>query len=264
MMYLPDFLNLGIGFRKYFTAVPAITDELRRDVYRIRHDVYCSELGYEPVRPDGMEVDAYDEHSVHCLLQSKADGAYAGCIRIVMARPDDPLRPLPFEKLCEATLDRRRVDPAALPRARIGEVSRLAVIGRYRRRKDEAKYPAGLSTADFGTRDMPRFPYLTVGLYLGMIAQARRHGIETLFILTQARLASHLSRLGIDVQRIGAPVEHRGPRVPSLLSVDGVVSGLGAFVRPLYDVIDDEIGAAYRASDPSAAGARQRQGVGGT
>ena len=245
-MYLPDFLNLGIGFQKYFAAVPAVSDELKRAAYRIRHDVYCRDLAFEPVRPDGMETDGCDSHSIHTLLRSKANAEYVGCIRLVLAHPQDPMSPLPVERLCAQTIDRRIVDPQKLPRDRIAEVSRLAVISRYRRRKGEANRPAGITENDFGTRDRPRFPYITVGLYLGMIAQARRHGIETLLVLTEARLASHLSRLGVRVQRIGGAVEHRGPRVPSLIVVDEVIAGFGAFVRPLYKVIADEIDAGYR------------------
>lgn len=243
---MPDFLNLGIGFQKYFTAVPAVSDELKRAAYRIRHDVYCKELSFEAVRPDGMETDACDSHSIHTLLRSKANDEYVGCIRLVLAQPQDPMSPLPVERLCARTIDRRIADPQKLPRDRIAEVSRLAVISRYRRRKGEATRPAGITEDDFGTRDRPRFPYITVGLYLGMIAQARRHGIETLLVLTEVRLASHLSRLGIRVQRIGGPIEHRGSRVPSLIVVDEVIAGFGAFVRPLYKVIADEIDIGYR------------------
>jgi N-acyl amino acid synthase of PEP-CTERM/exosortase system len=243
---LPDFLNLGIGFRKYFTAVPALTDELKRAAYRIRCDVYCKDLSYEPVRPDGMETDAYDDYSEHCLLKSKMDEDYVGCIRLVFARPGDPLFPLPFERLCAATIDRAIVDPVKLPRDKIAEVSRLAVISQYRRRKGEAKLPASINDNDFGTPDRPRFPYITVGLYLGMMVQAQRRGIEMLFVLTEISLATLLSRLGIRLQRIGASVEQRGLRVPSLIIVDDVIGGFGAFIRPLYDVIADEINTAYR------------------
>ena len=52
-----------------------------------------------------------------------------------------------------------------------------------------------------------------------MIAQARHHGIETLFMLTERRLAKQLSRLGVNVHKIGAPIEHRGIRYPSMMSV---------------------------------------------
>ena len=54
-MHLPDFLNLGAGFSRYFRIQPAFSEELRRNVFRIRHAVYCEELGYEPVREDGLE-----------------------------------------------------------------------------------------------------------------------------------------------------------------------------------------------------------------
>jgi N-acyl amino acid synthase of PEP-CTERM/exosortase system len=120
------------------------------------------------------------------------------------------------------------------------------VISKYRRRKGEARRPAGISDSDFGTPDRPRFPYITVGLYLGMIAQARRQGVERLLLLTEVRLASHLSRLGVRVQRIGGAVEHRGSRVPSMIMVDEVIAGFGTFVRPLYEVIADEIDGVHR------------------
>jgi N-acyl amino acid synthase of PEP-CTERM/exosortase system len=199
-----------------------------------------------------METDAYDRHSAHCLLRSKADGVYVGCIRLIFARPDDPSHPLPVEALCAATIDRALVDPARLPRDRIAEVSRLAVVSQYRRRKGEAKRPGDISKSDFGTPDRPRFPYIPVGLYLAMLAQARQHGIERLLVLTEVRLANHLSRLGVKLQRIGGAVEHRGPRVPSMIVVDDVIAGFGPFVRPLWDVIAEEIETPYwaRAQQP--------------
>ncbi len=251
MARLPAFLNIGIGFSRYFTAVPAVTDELKRTAYRIRHDVYCRDLAFEPLRPDGMETDRYDAHAVHCLLKTISSQEYVGCIRLIFARRDEPDLLLPFEQACARTIDRAIVDPLRMPRDRIAEVSRLAVVSSYRRRKGEAKVAASISQHDFGSADQPRFPYIPVGLYLSVIAQARRHGIETLFMLTEPRLAKHLSHLGVDIHRIGGPVEHRGQRVPSMLSVEGVVRGLNFAVRPLYDVIAREVDAAYGANAPS-------------
>jgi N-acyl amino acid synthase of PEP-CTERM/exosortase system len=244
---LPGFLNIGVGFSRYFTAVPALTDELRRAAYRIRHDVYCRDLGFEPIRPDGLETDEHDRNAVHCLLRNVHSGEYVGCIRLILTRPDEPTAPLPFERICARTIDRSIVDPARMARDRIAEVSRLAVVSAYRRRKGEKKVPASISARDFGGINEPRFPYIPVGLYLGMIAQARRHGIQTVFMLTEARLANHISRLGVDIRRIGSPVEHRGARIPSMLDVEGVVRGLNFVVRPLYDVIAREVDSAYRA-----------------
>src|SRR6185437_3065207 len=115
-MYLPEFLNLGAGFSKYFRAVPALDDDLRRTVFGIRHAVYCEELGYEPVRDDRLESDIFDQRSVHCLLQSVTSGEYVGCVRVVLADRINLEQPLPFEDLCDDSIDRAIVDPGKLDR----------------------------------------------------------------------------------------------------------------------------------------------------
>lgn len=102
-MSLFDRFNLGEGFSRYFEVLSATTDELRNDVYRIRHEVYCEELGFEPVRPDRRETDVFDRHSVHCLLRSASEThELVGCTRMVLANPDERDAPCP-SKPCAAT-----------------------------------------------------------------------------------------------------------------------------------------------------------------
>jgi N-acyl amino acid synthase of PEP-CTERM/exosortase system len=240
-MLLFELVNLGVGFKKYFEIVPALNDELREHVYRIRHEVYCEELKYEPARPDRREIDEYDRHSLHCLIRSVANGAYVGCTRLVLARPEDPHYPLPLEKTCAATIDRSLLDPRVLPRRMVAEISRLAVIARYRSRKGEHKSAAPLNDASFGTPDRPRFPYLTLGLYLATVELARQHGISTLLLLTEPRLATQLKRLRVQIRQIGGPVDHRGTRIPSLINVASVIDGLNFLLRPLYEVIAEQV-----------------------
>lgn len=240
-MFLFEMLNLGEGFRKYFEVVPALTPELRDHVYRIRHSVYCEELKFEAVRPDGRETDENDAHSIHCLLRSVNNGEFVGCTRLILARPADPLYPLPFEKSCKATIDRNIIDPQILPRERIGEVSRLAVISKYRKRKGDIGHVDGISEDGFGDLKRPRFPYIPVGLYLGIIELALRHGVDTIFVLTEPRLAAHFGKLGVKVTQIGGAVEHRGKRVPSMMNAKGIIEGLNFVTRPLYKVIAAEV-----------------------
>ena len=233
-------LNLGEGFKKHFEIVPALSPELRDQVFRIRHSVYCEELQFEPIRADGRETDDYDEHSLHCLLRNIHNGEFIGCTRLIRQRPADPFHPFPFENTCSASIDRAIVDPRALPRETIGEVSRLAVLRTYRKRRGEDREPFGFSNP-FGDTKRPRFPYIPVGLYLGIIELALRHGVTTIFVLTEPRLAAHFSRLGVKVTQIGSPVEHRGLRIPSMMDCRSIIDGLSFITRPLYKVVAEAI-----------------------
>lgn len=241
-MKLFDRFNLGHGFRKYFRVQAASTEALRDDVYRIRHEVYCEELKFEPERPDRRETDDYDRHSLHCLIRTSTEpDNLVGCTRLVLTNPEDRTGLLPFERTCAATLDRSIVDPMKLQRERIAEVSRLAVRAYYRRRRGETNTAATISDEDFGTQTQPRFPYIPIGLYLGAVALAHRNNIDTLFVLTEPRLASHFAKLGVDIRQIGGAVEHRGARVPSMMDVQSIIKNMRFLVKPMWRVILEEI-----------------------
>ncbi len=235
----------GGGFGHYFEIVPALTAALLDEVFRIRHRVYCEDLGFEPPRRDGRESDEYDSQSLHLLIRSVKTGEHVGCARIIRARARDPEQFLPFERVCSSSIDRSIVDPAQLQRDTIGEISRLSVVSGYRKRKGETHKPVSLRVRDFGTPEKPRFPYILVGLYLGVIELARVHGIETLFVLTEPRFAAHLSRIGVDIRPIGSGVEHHGTRVPSMMRTSEIIGSLKPLFRPLYASIAREVAPAF-------------------
>lgn len=233
-------------FGQYFRVSPALDDAARDEVYFVRHDVYARELGFEPVRADARERDRYDDHSLHCLVRTNDEHVRpVGCARIVLPDPRDPHAPLPFEIACKDSLDRRIVDPAALPRHLIGEVSRLAVMGEFRRRKGEDQRPVAMSSADHAGNPMSRFPNIPVSLYFGAVALAQRQGVEYLFTLTEPRLAKHFARGGVNIQAVGTPIEHRGLRVPSMMRVSELYAGLRAMVRPIWHEVHAQIETAH-------------------
>jgi N-acyl amino acid synthase of PEP-CTERM/exosortase system len=237
------------GFRARFEVVPAFTEALKEQVYRLRHGVYCEDLGWEAIRPSGQESDEYDAHSVHILLRHIATGENVGCVRMVLARPEDPAFRLPFERVCDGKLDATGTVFDSLPRDKVAEISRLAVISKFRRRQGEARRPVPGTTQIFGTESAPRFPYILVGLYVGIVVMAKFHGIGTLFVLTEPRLAEHFKKIGVtEIKQIGSPVEHRGMRIPSLMPVDGIIDGfcMNPLIRPIYDSIYDQISSTWR------------------
>lgn len=242
--------HLGTSFRQYFRIVPALTEELRREAYRVRHSVYCEDLQFEFSRPDGFETDEYDAHSLHLLIHSISNDTFIGCTRIVLLPPDSNDKRLPFEKTCAQTLDRSIIDPSRLPADKIGEVSRLAVTSTFRRRKGEKNHPVNISEEDFSTGPMTRFPYIPLGLYIGTVELARIHNIKVLFMLTEERLASHFSRLGARLEPIGAPIEHRGLRFPSMVETSSIISNMHPIFRPLYQTIAEDIKAGLEGKNP--------------
>lgn len=235
-------LDLKSLFKQYFEIVPAFSATLKEEVYRIRHQVYCEELKFETEKSDKREIDEYDDDSLHLLIRSVKTGEFVGCTRIIHPSVENPSNLLPFEKACINTLDRTIVDPAKLPRHKISEVSRLAVIASFRKRKSDArKTSIGISNEDFGTANQPRFPYIPVSLYLGTTKLAHYFGIEYVFVLTEKRLAQHFHKLGFELTFIGNPIEHHGKRVPSMLSVNGTIKNMHTSLLPLYNTIATDI-----------------------
>lgn len=238
--------DLGEGFSALFELVPALDAATREAVFRVRHEVYCRDLGWEPVRDDGLETDAYDAQAVHILLRLRATGEPVGCTRLVLTDAKDPSRLLPFEHSCADVIDRSRIDPSALPRQLIGEVSRLAVMRRFRQRKGEEGKAVSISDDDFEPRGaQSRFPFIPVGLYMGVAAMVYRLGLSHVFLMTEPRLLQHFARMGFGIEQIGEAIEHRGQRAPALLLPSTFRGGLRPLVRPLFAAIEAEVNAAF-------------------
>lgn len=242
MMLRDDPVQISQGFSKYFSIEAAISEAQRNEVFRLRHDVYCRDLGFEALRADERETDEVDWHSVQCLLRTRTEPSMAaGCARLVMTNPSDQNELLPFEVLCADVIDRSILDPEKLPRHKIAEVSRLAVHSHFRRRRGEQTTPVALSQEDYDSATQPRYPYVVKGLILGALALANYHDIEFLFVITEVRLRDHLAKIGFDLCKIGEPIEHRGLRVPSVMRVQQLVDSLKGQARPLWELIKGEI-----------------------
>jgi len=65
----------------------------------MRHQVYCEELGYEPVTQEGREADEDDCHSDHLLVRRAGDGEAVGCGRVIHPIPGRPLPSLTHARL---------------------------------------------------------------------------------------------------------------------------------------------------------------------
>jgi N-acyl amino acid synthase of PEP-CTERM/exosortase system len=188
--------DLARAFDDEFRVVIADTPSLRDAAFALRHEVYCREFGFEPVRADGLERDAYDARARHYLLAHRQSGAWAACVRIVFADDCGQRIGLPFEDAGVSLLDDVPVDLAAVPRASIGEISRLTIAAEFRRRAPagDARPPALLHTA------------------LIAAAATAESGLGSAVCMMKPGLEVQLQTYGIRFTRLSGIVQHRGER----------------------------------------------------
>jgi N-acyl amino acid synthase of PEP-CTERM/exosortase system len=225
-----DSVSLSSHFSQYFSIYVANTPALKEGVFRIRYQVYCEELGYEPLDkfPDQLEKDAYDSRSIHCILQHKPTGIYAGCVRLVLSDPNDPEAKFPFENICTDHL----INFKEKPRAHFGEVSRLAVISKFRKREGEQKNPVGLIMFDEKKKEKEenteqrRFPVIALSLYLASTSLGIDLGLDYAITLMEPRLARHLKMSGLIGRPIGQVIDFHGKRGPFAMEKQEVLNGL--------------------------------------
>jgi N-acyl amino acid synthase of PEP-CTERM/exosortase system len=229
--------DLAQGFRTRLELVPAVDEPLQQASYRLRHTVYCEDLGFEPVREDRRETDLYDAHARALLMRQIGTGEFIASARLIRTPSDRTDDLLPFEVICADTLDCSMLARDPVPREAVAEASRLCVISKFRRREGEDPVPAPLAERDFGDHLFPRFPYMIIGLYLGVAAMARLEGVRRLYQLTEPRLAEHLSRLNVQVVPVGGAVQDRGMRIPSMIDVEALVANLDRFVRLMFEEV---------------------------
>ncbi|MFN3920736.1 MAG: GNAT family N-acyltransferase, partial [Methylohalobius sp.] len=103
-------IDLKARFYEYFKLVHATTEALKREVYKLRFQVYCLETGFERKEDcqvfyeNGQEVyletDSYDCRSDHYLIRHNRSGLYAATVRLVLPDPGNPQALFPIEEHC--------------------------------------------------------------------------------------------------------------------------------------------------------------------
>jgi len=230
-------------FQSHFDIVPADQEHMLDKVFRIRHQVYCEELGFEQCREDLLEQDEFDHSAMHCLLRHKASQSYVGCVRLILADQSAPNQGFPFERVCGQSLDWTFDVAKGTGRKCYGEISRLAIAGQFRRRRPgECPAQERLRDAESDSDDARKlFPSVALGLYLAITAMGLNKGLDGVFAMMEPRLARQLRRFGIHFEQVGQPVEHRGTRVPYFISRSALMDNLKVDCRALLGKIQTRL-----------------------
>lgn len=238
-------MDLVEPYREFFSITMADTDDLRKEVFRLRYDVYCRELAWEDPGnfPDQLEKDIYDGVSRHCLLMHKRTGLYAGTVRMVLTHDSDLQPPIPLVDHCAGKLFDGPLRPDRLPVGSYGEISRLALRGEFRRRASEQNNPEGHGEQlfEWTQTERRRFPHIALGLYLGASAVGLADGASGVYAMMEPRLARHLRYAGIRFEQVGEPIDFRGLRAPYYISRKVLFKYLSRPLRKLLFAIAEDM-----------------------
>ncbi|GAA0857959.1 PEP-CTERM/exosortase system-associated acyltransferase [Aliiglaciecola litoralis] len=229
-------------FSDYLKPVFSESQEHKNHSYGIRHQVYCEELNFEPVREDKLETDNFDDHSYHCLIQHRSSERYAGTVRLIVSNSET--QQLPIEMYCKEAIQRPDLFPDKFDRNDICEISRLAVPLEFRRRKMDDYEGAAIGMINkesYSETELRCFPFIAVGLYLSATAILLNKNINHCFVMVEPRLARSMRFVGLPFEQIGPVIDYHGKRAPFYIQPKQVENNLKDDFKALLRNINNEI-----------------------
>ncbi|MFP4647907.1 MAG: PEP-CTERM/exosortase system-associated acyltransferase [Halorhodospira sp.] len=238
--------------RRRHESGESLPDDFRniRELFRLRHNVYCEEFQYEPLQPDGLEMDDYDERSWHAVLRyrgangDKPSGQLAGCVRVVYSEPVVGHPALPLQAHYHHPFFANGPSPEQFEASTICEISRLAVHQGFRRRAKEQEAKEGAISMP-AKEQVRTFPLLAAGLFAAAAATIIEQRKDHIFVMMEPKLHHRLHRKErIRFAQIGVPINFRGQRAPYYLNAEEGQHDLRASpnLAPLYEIVRQQLG----------------------
>lgn len=180
--------------RDQFVVTLADTPEARHEAFRVRHQVYCIERGYEPAA-GSIETDEFDARSRHVLLTRRDTGETVGTVRVVLHDPRRPQDSFPLQRVTAPGLLRH------LPLPDTAEISRFSL-------SKDRRATSGQAGA-----------LMRLGLIQGAIRVFGQEGLTHWCAIMERSLVRLLQATAIHVETVGPMVEFHGLRQPVTCSL---------------------------------------------
>ncbi len=193
----------------------ADTPALVEHAYRLRHQVYCLERGYEPSVND-LETDAYDKHARHVVLSLRGCGTVIGTVRMILPQARQPARSFPMQAVCG------RAALSAVPLRSAVEVSRFAVS---KERRNVSPAAASLSR---------------LTLVRGLVQLSQQADVTHWCAVMERTLLRLLRSSGIHFEAVGPLVEYHGLRQPAFCELAGMLDRMRAEQPAIWDFVTNE------------------------
>lgn len=229
-------------FSRYLKPQVANSEDVKQQVYQLRHQVYCEELQYEPINTAQLECDEFDARSIHCVIQHLGSNRLAGTLRLISVRHQNDL--LPLEKFCAQAITHPQLRPINFLRHQVCEISRLAVPALFRKRQSDqfaGSATGAINELTFSTHELRFFPYIAVSLYLSAIAICRKTRCFHVFVMMEPRLARSLDFVGIHFTQLGPVVDYHGKRAAYYVDARELRKNLSPGYKKFLQMIEAEL-----------------------
>ncbi len=228
-------------FDQTFETQLAMNTKAKKAAYAIRHAVFCNEFNWEPKNAFQQEIDEFDQYSWHCLLKHRGVRKYTGCIRLVIRALNNPHQILPVEKYCLNGKNHQLINRILCSGGRVGEISRLAILPEYRRKRLGTGSSTHLDPANKCAVKL--MPYISIGLYLSIIALASLLKLKGVVFLIEPGLCRRLREIGFSLTKVSEDIMHKGLRAIYYLSIENFnVSDFKSIeVQQFHHIFHDKI-----------------------
>jgi N-acyl amino acid synthase of PEP-CTERM/exosortase system len=217
-------------FNEYFEMVPATSEELKAEVFKLRYQTYCVENKF--LNPDDyqdqMEFDEFDSRSCHYLIRHRKLEINIATTRLILPEANDPDKLFPLEIFSQID------NPDALnhiSRKNLAEVSRFCVSKEFRKRKNELNTSTGINTeleSIFTQCERRTFPHISLALFACLIKMSHEHNIQDWYAVMEPALIRFFSTLGMNIVGIGPVTNYHGERRPCTINVNDLLQGVAS------------------------------------
>jgi len=233
--------RLRDAYWQWFQAIPANTELLRHESFRLRYQVYCVENPFEnpDEHPGEAETDHYDSRAVCTNLIHRPSGITAGTVRLVLPLLEDPNSSFAVQEACKEPFFR---DPSSFPIGRAAEISRFCISKDFRRRQGDGLYPRyeELDQQDATMLEKRVIPNMTLGLIEGLVRMSVENGVIYWCAMMEPALLRLLTRMGIHFEHIGPLVDHHGRRQPCFIKLSTLLERVRREQQEIWDVLTDD------------------------
>ncbi|WP_244859957.1 PEP-CTERM/exosortase system-associated acyltransferase [Nitrosococcus oceani] len=224
---------------KVFEFLPRESPKLFEQTLALRYQVYCLENSFENASdfPSKMEMDQYDEYSVHTLICHRDTGEAVATVRLVQPNSSGYQHGFPMEPHCNASLTALPGESRPSSHHLPAEISRFAISKNVRQRvmKMASTMQAGHTEKGKPNHiswDRLLYSQFTLELFAAAIRLSDKYGITHWYSLASPALLRTLRRFGIRLTSVGPAIDHRGMRLPC-------IDNLETLLRRVYQTQPD-------------------------